>query len=407
MSVKKNRINKSSVPLELVCEPDTKNPKRIVCKEPSSKEASLVKIKEEEDIETREEERESGPRIIIGAVNIGTRPVKDFFRSRWERFYHEKKPLGSFHFVVDIILIIAVISLLAFNLFLLLRKTSMTTLAVESKATVEPLEVRLGERTTLKLFYLNSAGKKINDAKYILVIPDGLKIISTQGGRWNATNSTVEIGDVPSLSSGAVEVVLESARLGKVEISALFQYLNPQGKQEEQINRLVLNTPAPELKLQSYARYYSPEGEQLGRGPLPPTAGKTTKYYVFWVLEKTINPMVDVVVEGKLADSVKWVGFAPLGGELLSYDSLTRKVVWKAGKDNTSVIFAPESKGAIFEISLTPDSIQIGKEALLMSDIKIQGRDEVTNTLLNGISEDITTNLIFDAKAIGRGIVGK
>ena len=35
------------------------------------------------------------------------------------------------------------------------------------------------------------------------------------------------------------------------------------------------------LAVQVYPMYYAPTGDQLGRGPLPPKVGETTKYWIF------------------------------------------------------------------------------------------------------------------------------
>ena len=49
---------------------------------------------------------------------------------------------------------------------------------------------------------------------------------------------------------------------------------------------------ATEVAMQNSIRYYTEEGDQLGRGPLPPQVGETTKYWVFVQITNTTNTAI-------------------------------------------------------------------------------------------------------------------
>lgn len=125
--------------------------------------------------------------------------------------------------------------------------------------------------------------------------------------------------------------------------------------------------PAPtQFLLEVQARYFSPEGEQVGRGPWPPQAGERTTVTV------ALKPLIegafeDVVVRGVLAPAAKWTGFAPIGRGL-SYEPSTRQVRFDVD-GNAS---------AVFEVAVTPTQADLEKGTIfIMADITLSGRDEM------------------------------
>ena len=156
------------------------------------------------------------------------------------------------------------------------------------------------------------------------------------------------------------------------------------------------------LELQSFGRYYL-EGEQLGRGPLPPIIGEETKYWIFWNVANTTNKVKNVKVSGYLPANVSWTGEQGLASNV-QYNPATREVSWFINEVNihTGVIYP--SVGAAFAVRLTPSADQLGKEALLLRDVKITGEDEFTSQFLENFVSNITTNLIHDKKAQTKGI---
>lgn len=407
-------------PIELECEKDPKDPKHLVCEEKDSspvpfenrEEKRLKPLEERGLTETGDPKRVlvseegEGSNIIIGAINIGARPVKEFFRSRHERFYHPSKPGGRLHFAVDLFLIGAVLALIVLSLLFFFKGRSSVSPEpeIDFKMSLSSMETALGGTVLLNFSYFNGEEEELKDARIVLKSLDGMDVISVKGGDWDGTTSTISLGDAPALSSGRIEVQLKSVKAGKSEISAVFAYLDKNNNLYGEMHQVFVDTLLPEVKLNSFVRYYSAEGEQLGRGPLPPKVGSTTKYQAVWLAEKAITSLDEVIVSGKLGENVKWTGFAPLGGDI-SFNQLTREVVWKAGRVSGSLEANQETKGVVFEIAFTPDISQAGKEAILIRNIKIQGKDSATGTILRSEAPDITTNLIFDTKAQGKGIV--
>lgn len=159
------------------------------------------------------------------------------------------------------------------------------------------------------------------------------------------------------------------------------------------------------LALQAFARYYSPDGDQLGRGPLPLVVGEATKLWVVWHIENTTNEVKNVRVEGLLPVGVIWTERMSVSrGSAVIYDPTTRRVVWSV----ESVPPFPDEEdlaGASFEVSLTPTEAMIGTSPALVTDMRIRGVDVLTDIALSEQLPDVTTDLSRDIFGRGKGIV--
>ncbi len=152
-----------------------------------------------------------------------------------------------------------------------------------------------------------------------------------------------------------------------------------------------------------FTRYYSPEGDQLGRGPLPPRVNQETKYFIFLNGAGVIHPLSNVIVTAKLGESARWTGFSPQEGEQLSYNTTTRVLTWNAGSFNALNSSDSSQMSALFELAIIPQTKDIRKEGILLTDIQIKGRDVVTSEFVTMQIPSLTTNLVGDKKAYLKG----
>lgn len=141
-----------------------------------------------------------------------------------------------------------------------------------------------------------------------------------------------------------------------------------------------LTTP---VRLDAFARYYAPSGDQIGRGPIPPEPGRETTYWVFWHIAGTTNELTGARIEGTLP---KWVRFT--GRQTVSqngkvdYDEVTRTVAWTS--DDVAPTFAPASKviGVAFEVGITPD-VALKIAPILVEDIRLTATDGFTGAFVS------------------------
>lgn len=162
-----------------------------------------------------------------------------------------------------------------------------------------------------------------------------------------------------------------------------------------------------DLSTQAFSRYYSVEGDQIGRGPVPPIVGETTKYWVFIHLNNQLHPLENVIASGRVPVGVDWTGRVSVTeGEPLNFNEGTRFFQWPIGlMPDYKTNFTDTKYGAAFELAITPKSDQVGEVVDLMQSLQVQGRDSVTGQIITVSGADVTTNVFNDSYASGDGKV--
>jgi len=156
------------------------------------------------------------------------------------------------------------------------------------------------------------------------------------------------------------------------------------------------------LHLDSFARYFSGAGDQLGRGPLPPEVDTPTKYWIFWYPVNNLSDATEVIATAILPNNVELTGISlPLN--VIEFNPENRQISWNVGRVNK--YGGTSGKAVSFEVSLIPSESQIGQPANLLTNIKIIGVDSFTGEQVQKFSSDITTKLNRDNLVKGDGRV--
>ncbi len=148
-------------------------------------------------------------------------------------------------------------------------------------------------------------------------------------------------------------------------------------------------------------RYFSEEGAPLGSGPLPPTAGKTTTYRIYWTVQKRLHEVRDVTIRAVLPTIAAWTGKTEGSTGAIAYDEKTRTVTWSMDRmlENTREI------EGWFEVALTPQAIDVGRFASLLGETSFQGTDVRVNETIRRVKPGLSTDLSTDEGAKGKGVV--
>lgn len=163
---------------------------------------------------------------------------------------------------------------------------------------------------------------------------------------------------------------------------------------------------ASHLSVSGGARYTTPEGEQIGRGPLPPRVGRETRYVIALFAKAGIHPVSNAIVTARLGKGVFMPTQSLIQSKDIQYDANSKTVTWGVpalppgfGGDATV------SRSTLFELALKPTADLAGRSATLLYDIRAQGVDTTLDTRVESNSPDITTLLSNDSKAKGKGVV--
>ena len=127
-------------------------------------------------------------------------------------------------------------------------------------------------------------------------------------------------------------------------------------------------------------------------GSIPPKAETETNYKITWTLSNSANNITGAQARSALPIYVKWIGLQQGINDNLTYNEVTREVIWNIGSvlPNTGI---NSNREVSFIISLKPSLSQVGSVPQLMKEIYLSGKDSFTNTLIKSTQSSITTSL--------------
>jgi hypothetical protein len=216
-----------------------------------------------------------------------------------------------------------------------------------------------------------------NHAKYDkegLIIDSSSRTALSSGAPGSQDDFTVNIILLSSFSVGQIEkAYLEIIPVFEASVAGVS---GQQFTQEGARARLPLAT---EARLAAEARYYTEAGDQLGRGPLPPKAGKETKYWIFIRLSNTTNALDDAAFSAVLPLGVELTGKESVSiGPKLSFNASTRALGWSYNS-----LPANSQTALYFEVSVTPSESQIGSNILLLKNANFIATDSFVDKIFS------------------------
>lgn len=127
-------------------------------------------------------------------------------------------------------------------------------------------------------------------------------------------------------------------------------------------------------------------------GSMPPKAETETTYLVTWTLSNSSNNITGAKARSTLPIYVTWVGAVAGTKENLTYNEVTKEVIWNIGSvlPNTGINVDRE---ASFLIRLKPSLSQVGSIPQLMKGLSLSGTDSFANVLLEKTNGSLTTSL--------------
>jgi uncharacterized repeat protein (TIGR01451 family) len=266
---------------------------------------------------------------------------------------------------------------------------------------------RLGDTVTINVTYKNTGDHALNGATVSATADPGLTIKNID---------RAALGDLKPGATGNVKITanldskLPEALKNSTDVQ-LAVHANIAGKLDND-SAMTISSPAWNIKVASTlgmtagARYWSDTGDQLGRGPLPPTVGKTTTLWIFWNVSNTTGTLNNVRITGKLPANVTYTGKAanPFGDAPL-YDPTTRTMTWNVGDVPAWPGVTTDAIGAACEVTITPTADQRGTYAPLMTDQAVTGTDAATGIALSATVPDMNTHLTTDPQGAATGTV--
>jgi hypothetical protein len=158
-----------------------------------------------------------------------------------------------------------------------------------------------------------------------------------------------------------------------------------------------------DLLLDSEARYFDQDGNQVGNGPLPPVVDQKTQYRVYWTMTNSLHEVQDVLVSTDLPDNVSWVNsFEVSAGEVI-YNANNNSLTWRLNRIPLDVKTVTLS----YDVAVTPVASQAGSTAQLTKKITLTAVDSSTGGKIIQAVSPLTTGVEKDDQASDKGVVTK
>lgn len=276
-----------------------------------------------------------------------------------------------------------------------------------------------GEVATLTLLFENTGTIPLGDAILNIPIPSGIvdqgRLVSLNHGTMKngaliitkKENSALATFAVSEKKSMTLAVPIRKAPDGGTDITLTLApeisvMVSDTTKAEA---RTIAETPplaiGTRLLLFGESIYYTNDGDQLGRGPLPPALGKETKYWVLLSLQNGTSRVRDVSMEIALAKGAAWTDKSSVNyGGSVSYDVTTHTAHWKA-----VALPAHATAHISLQIGVTPDAASVGTIPSLVSSANATAVDAYIDRSISAAMGGVKADLFGDEMGKEKGTI--
>ena len=265
-----------------------------------------------------------------------------------------------------------------------------------------------GETINGSISWANNLSTRITDAQIILNMTGNAldkNSVNPLEGFYDSANSRIvwdknsiaDLGSIEPGASGTVSFTFKSLSLvgssikdPQVGLDVSIKGLQPSlGSTFQDVNNFSKKVVKilSDLQIATNATYNS--------GSMPPKVETETKYNVTWTLSNSANAVSGAVAKSVLPIYIKWVGAQAGTNENISYNDITREVIWNIGSVRPNTGF-DSNREVTFILSLNPSLSQAGSVPQLMKDVILSGKDLFSNTIVNSKHGPITTQLSND-----------
>ncbi|MFA7364905.1 MAG: hypothetical protein WCZ12_00920 [Patescibacteria group bacterium] len=278
------------------------------------------------------------------------------------------------------------------------------------EAISEPTIYQDGELLSYKINYQNKGQETIKNIKIKLTSAnenfsiDSIKE-SSESKNYFLENNIIEIEDLINNENGSINIDISYNQkniIGNQEVSlrADIEYqINGQTiKYTKYSNK---NKVSSKTSTSMSAYYYSPQGDQLGVGPLPPAVDMATNYWIFLEFNNSGNSLENLVLTAELPENVYFSGNKRVLDGRLNYAEIGKRLIWEVSEINNGI----NKYRANIEVTLIPESSDFNKVLNLVENIKFSFKDSFTGEDVSGNLSNITTNLENDRLSSGKGVV--
>lgn len=159
---------------------------------------------------------------------------------------------------------------------------------------------------------------------------------------------------------------------------------------------------AGKVEVEALAFFWDAASGILNSGPFPPKVNQPTEYTIHWKVKNYATDVSGVAVSAYLQSGGKLTGEVRSSiGNPPVFDENSGKVTWVIGSLPATRGVLGEGVEAIFQVEVTPNSNQVGKDIDILSETEIRATDDFTGTTLIDVDTELTTELPDDPAVTG------
>lgn len=143
-----------------------------------------------------------------------------------------------------------------------------------------------------------------------------------------------------------------------------------------------------DFQIATNARYAS--------GAFPPKAETETAYNITWTLSNSTNQISNAEVRTVLPLYIKWGGVVGSTAENISYNDVTREVIWRVGTARVNTGFGTSNRELSFKLLLKPSLSQVGSIPQLTKETVLTGTDSFTTKDIKTTRPGLSTRIEGD-----------
>ncbi len=309
-------------------------------------------------------------------------------KSWWSKYI-----ITPHHRHVDILVrVAALLVVIGAVLAIFVRSIATSPISI-SEQPHEPLHVSQAASLT---FHLINNGGAIRDGVSVefLVSPETIAI-SSGDPLFDPYTRRFDISFLQKNSEVTIPIIVVPSQIGEHPFHMIVRKIDDPSVILTELTT-ILSVPKPILHPSVRAQYFSAEGEQLGRGPLPPMPGETTRYLVSLHIPYEGDGWRDIEISAPLGEHASWTGFIPDEGKNIRYDAQARTMTWSVDEWPEGMTSEEQlDLGAAFEVAITPTESDRGGTLALLGPISISAVHKASGETYKAILDPVLTDQVL------------
>jgi len=262
-----------------------------------------------------------------------------------------------------------------------------------------------GDKTTYTLHYKNGENYSLKNVELGLNLTGDfakLKQISTN------QNDNPQLKEIASQAEGTIELTIEA----KPEIT--YTSFQENGYQIEAIifaayddpiekSRIIIESEPfytkidSQLSLDAKCLFFTPLGDQIGVGSIPPKVGEYTSYWAIIHVTNTNNKIKNFKLLAKVPAGIEFTNiYNVTDGNQINFNENSRQLEWSVDTMAASTgIFNPAPEARI-QLAITPKADMVGKSPIILTNISATATDTITNAFLSASGKDLSIAIFPD-----------